>query len=241
MQEKNKSSKIFNLPSHDALDSLHHAYFLVGDRAAARAAIEELFSDILKIDIGGNPNIRWIEAENFTIDEARALKSEHFLKSVGDTEHSFFIVSFNSIGLEAQQALLKVFEDPIAGSHFFVIASSLHGILPTLLSRFVVLHLPRTTPEISRAKKFAESQPPARFRQVKKITEEKDRSEAMLFLNELETFYAKLLRDGGKIKNTDHTLASALKEIISARDFLQNRSSSVKMLLENLALVLPVV
>lgn len=243
-------NKLFNLPPSTTPNSLHHAYLLVGDRAAATGAVAALLTEVFHIEIQGNPDVHWLASENFTIDEARALKSEHFLKAVGETGHSFFIVSFDSIGSEAQQALLKVFEDPVAGSHFFVIAPSLRGLLPTLLSRFVVLHLPRIVPDTSRAEKFAQSSPPARLKHIKKIVEDKDKVAAIAFLNELETFYVGLLRGNvgsSRAEGThddasgDLSVAPALQEIVSARNFLQTRSPSVKMLLENLALVLPVV
>ncbi len=227
------ATTIFNLPPSTTPNSLHHAYLLVGDRAAATGAVAALLVDVLKIEIQGNPDVHWLTSENFTIDEARAMKSLHFLKAVGVAGHSFFIVSFDSIGSEAQQALLKVFEDPVAGSHFFVIAPSLRGLLPTLLSRFVVLHLPRIVPDTSRAEKFAKSSPPARLKHIKKIVEDKDKVEALNFLSELETFYVSLLRADNL------SVAPALEKIVSARNFLQTRSPSVKMLLENLALVLP--
>ena len=155
-------------------------------------------------------------------------------------ERTFFVVNFNSIGIEAQQSLLKVFEDPMPGNHFFVITPNLRGILPTLLSRFSIVRLPALIPENSRVEKFIKSKPPERIKQIKSLIENKDKSEAIAFLNELEIAYSKLFHSQIKSEKSERAArhSANLKEIVSARDFLQGRSPSVKMLLEHLSLIL---
>jgi len=231
-----------------------HAYLIVGDKTRANELIDDLFVKILKIEIVGNSSIRRFEADFYSIDEARELKAAHFMKPVD--ERTFFIVNFNSIGTEAQQSLLKVFEDPMPGNHFFVITPTLRGLLPTLLSRFSIVRLPTIIPdnahenthenihEKSRAEQFIKSKPPERIKQIKSLIENKDKSAALVFLNELEIAYSKLFHSEIKSGNSTHVAENAvghsadIKEIISARDFLQTRSPSVKMLLEHLSLIL---
>lgn len=244
-------TQISTLFSSTPPHSLHHAYLLVGDRAVARAAVEGLLTDVLKIEIQGNPDVRRFDTEVYNIEDARNLKDAHSIKSLG--EKSFFIISFDSIGWESQNVLLKVFEEPSAGTHFFVLAPSLKGLLPTLLSRFSIIRLPRETPDTTFAAKFLKSSPPARLKLIKSIVENKDKAAALTFLNEMEYLFSAELREGAErreradasVITADAThsrraeIVRTLEEILSARNFLQTRSPSVKMLLENLALVLP--
>lgn len=213
---------------------LHHAHLIVGDKKLADELLSDLFEKVLEIEIVGNPDVRRFDVDTYTIDEARELKSAHFVKSLGDK--SFFIVNFNSIGTEAQQSLLKVFEDPVDDTHFFVITPTLRGLLPTLLSRFSIFHLPVSAPETSQAEKFIKARPANRIKQIKSIVDSKDKNKALAFVNELEVAYNKLFHS--QIKSGNRESVEFLKEIVAVRGFLQTRSPSVKILLEHLSLIL---
>src|SRR3989344_7773439 len=112
----------------------HHAYFREGPlselpelaRAAGKAA------ELSK----GSPDVYVRQYEKFGIDEARALREMASLKSLSGK--ALFILGAVSVTTEAQQALLKLFEEPAQGAVFILLVP--HGsLLPTLRSRCLPL------------------------------------------------------------------------------------------------------
>lgn len=220
-------------------DNLHHAYAIVGDRTRGRAHVEAILTGELGMTLEANPDIHFFEADTYAIDDARLLKSDHYTKSFG--VRSIFVASFGSITSEAQQSLLKVTEDPVPNVHFFFLMPSLQGILPTLRSRFLIVHLDADTDEVgvaagnSRAKKFLASTPPKRLEMIASLIEDKDKSAVLDFLNELESLAPALVKEGKFAE------AKALGETIRMRGFLQSRAASLKMILEYVAVAVPVI
>ena len=96
-------------------NNLHHAYLIEGTKETIIPEILEFFKD---------DEIVQITLDSFKIEDARNLKSYASEKSFPDVK-KIFVISTNSFLLEAQQALLKMFEDPIENSHFFVIVQPL--------------------------------------------------------------------------------------------------------------------
>lgn len=73
--------------------------------------------------------------QNFGIDDVRSLTEKAFMRPVMGSQQ-LLVVSFSTITVEAQQALLKLLEEPPQGTAFlFCIPESLY-VLPTVLSRF---------------------------------------------------------------------------------------------------------
>src|SRR3989344_450644 len=99
----------------------HHAYFYEGPMSVFRVYQEAL-------------EPFWAHAfEQFGVDDARELRA---LASLKHDEGSLFLVGAASITSEAQQALLKLFEEPQQGITFVLIVS--HGVLlSTLKSRML--------------------------------------------------------------------------------------------------------
>lgn len=225
--------------------NLHHAYAIVGDRTRGRAHVEALLTGELGMTLEANPDIHFFEADTYAIDDARLLKSDHYAKSFG--ARSIFVASFGSITSEAQQSLLKVTEDPVPNVHFFFLMPSLQGILPTLRSRFSIIHLDADDGEkggggntaaaagASRAKKFLASAPPKRLEMIASLIEDKEKSAVLDFLNELESLAPALVKEGKFAE------AKALGETIKLRGFLQSRAASLKIILEHVAITMSVV
>lgn len=215
--------------------NLHHAYAIVGERSRGRAHVEAILTGDLGMTLAANPDIRVVEMDTYSIDEARLLKSEHYLKPMG--ERAVHIVMFNAITSEAQQSLLKVTEEPVPNVHFFFILPTLQGILPTLRSRLMIVQLDpeeNSTGKNSRAKKFLAATPAERLEMIAPLIEDKDKQAAIAFLNELEAVVPELIAEGKFAE------AKMLGETIKMRGFLQGRSASVKMILEHVVLTMPV-
>ena len=137
----------------DNLDknNLHHAYLIEGVREEVVPEILSFLKD-LGIDIKGS-DFYHITTDSFNVTDARNLKSVGYERSFAAGK-KIFIISANSFLLEAQNTLLKIFEEPIEDTHFFVTVPNIDSLLKTLISRFYVI---RTKPELEEESKEAEN------------------------------------------------------------------------------------
>jgi hypothetical protein len=148
----------------------------------------------------------------------------------------FLIIVTRSFTHEAQNALLKVFEEPASDTHFVVIMPDASVLLPTLRSR---LHFIQNKKQETRnfeqnAGKFLRGDVVLRMSMIKKMVEDKDKAAAERFVGDLErALYEKFSQARSS------QLAAALAEIERYRNYLSGRAPSVKMILEHLALALP--
>ncbi len=213
----------------------HHAYFL--------HSIEETFiklKDYLKekfnISQSQNPDFFHEKYDTLTIDESRKIREIHEAKSFLADSKRIFVIETNSITHEAQNSLLKIFEEPHEHTHFFLIMPSPHVLLPTLRSRLMIIEnrIDREDSEenLKRAQSFLKMSKKERVDFVDRIAEDiseerATKNDALEFLGSLE----KVLYEKGIDENK-----KMLKAILKARDYLPDRSSSVKQLLEFVAL-----
>lgn len=210
-------------------DSLHHAYYFVEHKLEEGVKkLKDFLEETFSIKTSGNPDFLHRKFENFTIDDARSLTIGESMKDFSGGK-KIFVIETDFITEEAQNALLKVFEEPTEGTHFFIISPQ-DVLLPTLKSRMQVF-----IGEESKSKKGSgvlEMNLKERLDLVKEITEgikdeEKTKQDAISFLNEIE----KVLYLGGVEKNADK-----LKVCEQTRDSLYDRGAPVKIILENLVL-----
>src|SRR2546421_501162 len=117
-------------PSLELNDLSHHAYYVIGS-ASIRPELVATLERVHHIQIKGNPDFFNRSYETFTIDEARELKSLAETMPIHDSGKKIFILTMNGITVEAQNALLKLLEEPAEYSHFFLILPSAHLLLPT--------------------------------------------------------------------------------------------------------------
>lgn len=104
---------------------------------------------------GIHPDITYIRAEKqrILVDEARAMRSEAYVLP-GEAEMRVFIIeNAETMNDKAQNAVLKILEEPPPHSAFILTAASTSGILPTVLSRCAAVRLGEDTaqdiPELS--------------------------------------------------------------------------------------------
>lgn len=211
---------------------LHHAYLIAGERHSVRLALNRFFENELKFRIQGNPDFLFAEYDTFTIDDGRALKDWQSRWPVAG-ERKFFVLALNTATTEAQNSLLKVLEEPTAGTHFFLIAPTADIFLPTVRSRLFIIKFASGGADdgTEETEKFLKSNIGERLAFAKLFADEiadgkKTKTDVIKFLDTVEL----VLRD----KNLAE--AAVFKELLQAKIFLRGSGSSVKMLLENLAL-----
>lgn len=198
----------------------HHAYFIEGSLSLFDAYKKQLAPFVAEY------------VERFGIEEARELIERSQLKNVGVV--TFFIAA-SSLTSEAQQALLKLFEEPQPGTTFILLVP--HGtLISTLRSRMLPYPEVLKTESTSEARKFLQGSQKDRSVYITKILKDDDvREPVREFLGGLEAELYKLVQK----KKGDKELLNGLTDIARVRSYTNDRSPSFKMLLEHLAISLP--
>lgn len=206
---------------------LHHAYLLVGDRASSKSFLTDFLSDQLNISILGNSDVRIISVGSLSIDFVRDIKVSEEFKAFGDKK-KIFIIETDFITEEAQNALLKIFEEPTKDTHFFVSISQ-DIILPTLRSRMQIINIKDLS---QKSTKTLPTSILDRMKKVKSIVddisdENQTKQSAIDFINNIEVDLYK----SGVEKNY-----KALVLCEQARKSLYDRGAPIKIILESLVL-----
>ena len=259
-------------------DNLHHAYLIEGVR-------DEIVPEIIKFleEIGvntvGSSDFTHVKLDSLKIEDARNLKSYGSQKGFSPGK-KVFIISANNILLEAQNSMLKMFEEPIENTHFFLIVPDANVLLHTFVSRFYLIKAPTEVgvpTEVGKAEKFIAMPLRNRIDFIKGLLEEEEnedeegnvpmlkgigiptasvgkitnldstRSKSLKFLNALEfVLHSKFLKNSsGVTPPTAWTLAdknfseTCFQYFFKVREFLRMPGSSVKSLMESVALILP--
>jgi hypothetical protein len=220
--------------------ALHHAYCIEGDKESILKQLNDFFRKHLDFPTEGNPDYWQGEYDTLGIDHGRMIKEVHATRPFGEHGKKIYVIMTNNITHEAQNALLKIFEEPQQGHHFFIVMPSAESLLPTLKSRLQIVRDEdkKNEAEVEFAELFLDSALPERLNMTKEITdaikdETKTKAFAISFLGTLERVMKKRR---GPISVND---VSVFNEILKAKGYLEDRSSSVKTILEHIALVVP--
>lgn len=217
-------------------EKLHHAYVISGERDEVLPELTSFLEKELAIQTTANPDYWYGDYDVFGIAEARFLKDLQQNKATNGGMR-VFVISLRRITREAQNALLKIFEEPASASHFFIIIPAVHILLPTLRSRVFVVPRVKRSAHGDEAETFLRMSHKDRLTFVSKfIQKEHGADEAIALLNQLE---ARLYADGEeKVKSTPYR--EAFERIYTSRDYLHLQGASIKGVLEYTALTLPV-
>jgi DNA polymerase-3 subunit delta' len=226
-----------NFLPHLDKNNLHHAYLIEGER---EKILPEVFEFVKGMEVAH------IDLDSFKIDDARNLKSYAIEKSFSEVK-KIFIISANSFLLEAQNSLLKMFEEPIENTHFFLIVPDASALLRTFVSRFFLIS-PKTVfgeeMEMEEVEKFIKMPLVKRIDFIKELVAKLDdddeedrgaessRTKALKFLNSLESALQIKVSKGLFDTNYFH-------HIFKVRKFLRMPGSSPKTLMESVAIVVP--
>lgn len=138
-----------------------HAILLEGDKGTGRHTLMRFLSRAAVCDgenspcgecrgchlaeIGTHPDITVIAPEdgkkNITVAQIRALRTEAYVKPHMAVRRVFVIDKADTMNEQAQNAILKVLEEPPADIIFILIAESAAALLDTIISRCTVLSL----------------------------------------------------------------------------------------------------
>ena len=223
-------------------ENLYHSYVIEGEPNMVSSELMtflEVRGDIKK----QSPDVLCQIYESFTMDDSDQIKDWHSKSGITNGKR-VCIIATKFINREAEQALLKIIEEPAIDTHFFIIIPDSSVLSSTIISR---VHVVKTEAEDNREIKketlsFLESSPKDRIDKVALIIKNNKNLEdsgqlryyATSFVNEMESiFYQKFKKD----KN-DKKIIFILGELQKARGYLSTSGASVKMILEHLALVI---
>ena len=211
----------------------HHAYYIEGSGSqfeSYKAELKPFFARAY---------------ERFGVDEARELIALAALKNY---QEAMYLIATSVITSEAQQALLKLFEEPQQGTVFVLLVP--HGtLLPTLKSRMLPFETERLAGQNSlveptktatrglfgrQAAAFLKSSGKARSDIIATLLKDDEgvRERVRDFIDALEIELTRF----GLVKKE---VRDGLHDLAMVRTYLADRSPSLKMLLEHLALALP--
>lgn len=197
---------------------MHHANLFVGSRVWALPQTPFFGAE-------GNPDLVYKTYERMSITDVRALIHEAMLRPVHES-HRTFIIATDSVLEEAQNALLKLFEEPNEHTTFYLIVPKMDMLLPTLLSRLDVLKIEERGSAHDSFHSFC------RLSYSERITciAEKLKNEDTAWVQEIVSgceLYAHTARD-----------ANIMREVLILVTYISKAGSSKKMLLEHIALTL---
>lgn len=146
------------------------------------------------------------------------------------------LISFHTIGHEAQNVLLKVLEEPRDGVRFILITSNKANLLDTLLSRVLFIQDKENKQNIALAETFLATTSSLRMKLGEITTllakedeeERKDRESIRNFILSLST-----------VLKAHHVKPKYIQETLELASYAADPSASGKALIEYLTLLLP--
>ncbi len=156
--------------------------------------------------VGSHPDISRITPlegkKNLSVDQIRELRAEAFVKPHSASHRVFIIEDASRMNPQAQNALLKVLEEPPQNVVFILLVPSKTMLLDTIISRCVLLSLLDTKSDhnehIDTANKFIDLLlSGSEYEMLKLLTPlEKSRSDAEAFFTALSLCIANRLKNG---------------------------------------------
>jgi hypothetical protein len=213
----------------------HHAYLLEDSTSHFDAYVEGIRA--AEGFAPGSPDFFAQKYEKFGIDESRELIYRASFKKMG--ARALLVIGISTITIEAQQALLKLFEEPQEGVVFIVITPP--GLfIPTLKSRFLSYqHISTGVSDHSTiygtmVREFLAASYKERSALVAEMLDDEEdvRERVRDFLNALEAALAPTLSESKEIRQS-------LQDIAQFRSYVNDRAPSLKMILEHFATTLP--
>jgi hypothetical protein len=193
----------------------HHAYLLGGDGERIHEALKVLLFERWGVSKTHPPVVFEQIVDSFGIEDGRAMQALSVRK--GFEERQFFIIRTHRITHQAQNALLKLFENPTAGTHFFLIVPQPELLLKTLQSRFEIHHYISEIDMVF-AEQFISSSKNERRTLIEPFLKNKDHKNAYKLLEALSSL------SGFPLAVRSH--------LMEALGYLSGPSPSLKLILE---------
>ncbi len=219
------SEKIFNA----IVKTLPQSLLLTGDSGVGLSTIAKHFAELRNI----KPSVILPEKDEkvdldkgvISVDIMRRLYTETSTKTV--SERIIIIDYAERMTHQAQNAFLKLLEEPGANIHFILVSHSVAKLLPTVISRVERLDVKPISSEQSRL-----------FLDDLGVTDSTKRSQLMFMADGLPAELTLLARDEGYFKQRSETVRDArellrgtsYQKLLIANRYKDNRASSLSLL-----------
>lgn len=214
-----------------------HAYLTTGDIEQGIAHAVSYAKEHLGLEDAGATDLTVLRYVNFTIDDVRDFSQDAYAAPTqGDAKA--VVLAASRLFHEAQNAMLKLFEEPPAGTTLFLVVPSEGLVLPTLRSRLTLL--PGTSVGNGAGARFLALSQADRKKYFDKLYErtksdkQEEKREARREALELAQELTKELR-----KDEVFMEGGLLGDLVSFTKILHDSSAPVKPIFEHLLIVLP--
>lgn len=200
----------------------HHATLYIGSSLAAVDLPEDAVAP-------GNDVFHEVFADMLTVADARRLQ-QMATRTPVERPDLVLVIYAARIGTEAQNALLKLFEDPPGRTRFLLVVPTVTMLLPTVRSRLQLeSSLVHSTALSAEGSAFLRATYKERFATIEKLHKAKDRDAMRTLITDIGTFA------------TQHTVSpECLQAVTTALEYRDFPGASLKMWLEYLAQTLPI-
>ena len=226
--------------------NLYHSYIIEGDPDNLISPLLKFFEDRGDIEVQSS-NTLFKTYDSFGMDNVREIKEWNSQMSISEGK-KFCIIGTKFINHDAEQTFLKILEDSNSNTHFFLIVPNVSILLDTIISRSHIIKISKDNSLIIKktSNDFIKSQISDRIKIVAQIIEDYNspvggkensgglRYFAIEFINELEEFFYQKF----KTNKNNNKIQFILDELSKSREYLSIPGCSVKMILENIALVI---
>lgn len=121
-----------------------HALILVGPPGSGKKALaQQMIAGLLAEDVHNHPYVMQLTGGTSGIEDIRLLEQFLARKVPGSAPYNRAVVidGAHNLAHEAQNALLKLLEEPPTGTVFILTSAHRHGLLPTIQSRAQLLQV----------------------------------------------------------------------------------------------------
>lgn len=222
----------------------HHAYLLVNDAASGIAAARTFAADRLGLSGADHPDVTVFSYGLCSVADARRIAAFAAQAPVAGA-HKCIIVYAGRLFHEAQNAFLKLFEEPAEGTTLILVVPAEGSVLPTLRSRLVRLDS-ATAPRVPTNPFFVLSAGEqekyitkliARTKSDKDTEKQEARLEAAALIADMtRAAYAAREKAAGAARDT---LTTFLHDLAHFAPLMHTRSAPLKLIFEHMLLVMP--
>lgn len=228
----------------------HHAYAVVGERTTLLSHVYDFVLKTFGLS-SGHSDFLLYEYETVSIEHARLIRDAALLRPT--EQYRVIVIAAHGFGREAQNALLKIFEEPPQEVHFIIIVPVRHILLPTVQSRLMFIDIEgggdtaeQSSSESSQlinkasngeVSQFLSTSYKDRLEWVKDFTDDIKAEKRMRY--DVVVFLTQLQKEVHE-KFMPQKYPELHKQLLSILSYAQDPSAGLKMLLEQVSLVVPI-
>ncbi len=181
-----------------------HSFLIVGNNSEI---VESKINELLK-----KYSLKRIDFDGQKIEEIRKLNSFTSLSLKDKT--AIIITNIEKSTNEAANAFLKSLEEPQDNLYFLLTTSSIHKVLPTIISRCQIIYVSqkRVPEDVSNLEKFLNMKPSEKLFFLDRI---KKRDEAIYFFENLMFFIHQKIKEGEVNLNIFSKILETAQETLS--------------------------